>query len=1021
MSRLRAAARPVSLIALFSAFALFASPQAAPQQPPPDGRIPPQLWERMARRGDVRVIVELKAATGPHIPEGLLSHRAAVTKQRDAISTAQASILTKLPKAGHRLLHRYATVPYLALELNPAGVAALEGAGADVVRVIEDAIVRPSLAESVPLIQADQAWGSGYDGQGTVVAVLDSGVDGNHPFLSGKVIEEACYSSTVEGVSQSLCPNGLAEQTGPGAAAPCALSACSHGTHVSGIAAGNGTPAGQPFSGVARNAQIMAVQVFSEVLDPDTCGGTAPCMGGFTSDIIAALERVYAVALSGQRNVVSVNMSLGGGSFAAPCDTEPYKPSIDNLRSIGIASIVASGNGFDSSNISSPACVSSAVSVASTTNADKVSWFSNVAPFLSLLAPGDGINSSVPGGGYEVMSGTSMAAPHVAGAWAVIRQGAPNASVSAILSALQQTGLPVTDDRLWASGTTTVPRVRLFQALASLTSVTSPLPSIADVSPSRVRAGAPASLTITGSNFNALSVVRWNGVTKATTLVSTTKLQAVIPATDVSVGTAAVSVFNPAPGGGSSATLTVTVDPPASLTVNATTVGPGSSQTVTLANGFGGAKDWLALAASGAPNTSYLQWVYVGAGVTNRTWTVTLPSTAGTYEFRLFLNNGYTRAATSPIVTVDPSINPVPVASSLSPASAIVGGSALTLTVNGSSFVSSSVVRWNGAARPTTFVSATRIQATIAAADIATVGTAQVTVFTPAPAGGTSSPRTFTVYPPPLLAVSATTVSAGGQATVTLTGGLGGTTDWLALASTTAASGSYLQWVYVGAGVTTRTWTVTMPSAPGAYEFRLFLNDGYTRAATSPTVSVVGPPVLTSISPRSAVVAGAAFTLTATGGGFVSSSVVRWNGESRTTTFVSSTQLRTAISSTDLAAVGTAQVTVFTPAPGGGLSSALTFAINPPPSLGVSAASVVGGADVTTTLTNGFGGSKDWLALASTTAANTTYVQWVYVGAGVTTRTWTVTMPATPGTYEFRLFLNNGYTRVATSPTVTVY
>jgi hypothetical protein len=75
---------------------------------------------------------------------------------------------------------------------------------------------------------------------------------------------------------------------------------------------------------------------------------------------------------------------------------------------------------------------------------------------------------------------------------------------------------------------------------------------------------------------------------------------------------------------------------------------------------------------------------------------------------------------------------------------------------------------------------------------------------------------------------------------------------------------------------------------------------------------------------------------------------------------------------------------------------------------------------VTTTLTNGLGGAKDWLALASTTAANTSYIQWVYIGSGVTTRTWTVTMPTTPGTYEFRLFLNNGYTRLATSPPVTV-
>jgi len=74
---------------------------------------------------------------------------------------------------------------------------------------------------------------------------------------------------------------------------------------------------------------------------------------------------------------------------------------------------------------------------------------------------------------------------------------------------------------------------------------------------------------------------------------------------------------------------------------------------VTLSNGLGGEWDWLALAAVGSPDTSNVQWIYVGAGVTTRTWTVTLTA-PGSYEFRLFLNDGYTRAATSPTVTAVP-------------------------------------------------------------------------------------------------------------------------------------------------------------------------------------------------------------------------------------------------------------------------------------------------------------------------------------------------------------------------------
>ena len=88
----------------------------------------------------------------------------------------------------------------------------------------------------------------------------------------------------------------------------------------------------------------------------------------------------------------------------------------------------------------------------------------------------------------------------------------------------------------------------------------------------------------------------------------------------------------------------------ANVTVNTTTVPVGGTVTMALTGGAGGSTDWLALAAVGAPNTTYSQWTYVGAGLTTRTWTATVP-TAGTYEFRLFLNDGYSRAATSPAVT----------------------------------------------------------------------------------------------------------------------------------------------------------------------------------------------------------------------------------------------------------------------------------------------------------------------------------------------------------------------------------
>jgi hypothetical protein len=133
-----------------------------------------------------------------------------------------------------------------------------------------------------------------------------------------------------------------------------------------------------------------------------------------------------------------------------------------------------------------------------------------------------------------------------------------------------------------------------------------------------------------------------------------------------------------------------------------------------------------------------------------------------------------------------------------------------------------------------------------------------------------------------------------------------------------------------------------MPATPGDYEFRLFENGGYTRIATSPTVTVGSDPSEPPPDPP------------------------------------------------------------------------------PPPVLDVDTTAVNGGDSVAVTLSDGPGNGSDWLALAGVGDPDTTYLQWRYVGTGVTTTTWTVTMPATPGDYEFRLFENGGYTRIATSPTVVV-
>src|SRR3954463_11990813 len=194
MTRHRAAVRASVLFGVALCGILLSA--QSPSQPPRGRLVPPGLAARAQRDGRVRVLVQLRLPGGTHVPEGRLASRAAVTGQRRDIRDAGARVAAALAAADRRIVHRYEPIPLIALEVGAAALSALE-ASADVDAVFEDAIVRPSLAESVPLIPADQAWAAGYDGTGTTVAVLDTGVDANHPFLAGKVIDEACYSSTI--------------------------------------------------------------------------------------------------------------------------------------------------------------------------------------------------------------------------------------------------------------------------------------------------------------------------------------------------------------------------------------------------------------------------------------------------------------------------------------------------------------------------------------------------------------------------------------------------------------------------------------------------------------------------------------------------------------------------------------------------------------------------------------------------------------------------------------------------------
>ncbi|HEY0459502.1 MAG TPA: S8 family serine peptidase [Pyrinomonadaceae bacterium] len=420
-----------------------------------------RLIEKANRKGAARVIVGFR---GDFQPEGALDETS-VGEQRRRIKDKQEKFLNRHAARVDKV-KKFEFVPFVAFETDAASLQQIQ-TDSEIESIEEDELAKPTLAESTALTGAKTAWTLGFSGSGQAVAVLDTGVDKNHTFLSGKVVSEACYSSNYTD-STSFCPGSVTASTdaNSGVNCPTAIDGCAHGTHVAGIVAGRGAN----FSGVAKDANIISIQVFSNINNAEDCDGAAPCALSYTSDQLKALERVRV--LSGSMSIAAVNMSLGGGEYTANCDAESpsRKAIIDNLRSLGIATVVASGNDGYTAAISSPACVSSAVSVGSIddgsygTVANTVSSFSNSSPLLTILAPGKYITSSVPNNGYATYAGTSMATPHVAAAFAVLKQKKPTASVTEILSALVSTGLSITDSR----NSITKPSIKIDAALGAL-------------------------------------------------------------------------------------------------------------------------------------------------------------------------------------------------------------------------------------------------------------------------------------------------------------------------------------------------------------------------------------------------------------------------------------------------------------------------------------------------------------------------------------------------------------------------
>jgi subtilisin family serine protease len=795
-------------------------------------------------------------------------------------------------------------------------------------------------------IRATQAWGITTGSSNVVIAIIDTGIDYNHEDLAANVWSNpATFTTTLSGTVINCAAgthgfNAIAHTCDP-------LDDDSHGSHVSGTigAVGNN---GVGVTGLNWTVRLLACKF----LDQNGQGNTA--------DAITCLEFVKAIKDTGV-NIVATNNSWGGGPFS-----QALSDAVAAQQKDGILFIAAAGNDF-SDNDQTPSYPASldlpnVISVAATTRFDGLADFSNIGHHSVLLgAPGQEILSTTPNNTYSVLSGTSMAAPHVTGLAALLAAQNPTRDWRAIKNLILAGGVrdpalspTVTGRRLDAFGSMTCSNQVVESRLRPSQSV------IAGSVGSRVRleilnincalpAGAmqvtvsPGGIVVdlvddgTGADIAAGDGVftgQWIPSQQGSYVLSFPGGDAVdveilenytpsptpynsvpITGTNLNLGDDAVAqISSPFPiafGGGNFTSLFVSSNGTISFTEafdgyangplpQLPPTAPGqlvlSPPFFSMVTPF-----WQDLVA--IPNSSQNVFWQVTSAAPNRQLVVEwrnmrsfeCPSDASAnvtfqtvfsesssdiifnYANTIFGGNcasqdngadatvgiqtspgigaqwsfdaadvGSSRAIRWQLApTSPPPSNPVPVISSVSPLSAQVGTTSITLTVNGANFVNTSRVHLNGSDLLTAFLSPTQLSAIIPPSVlndpiILIQGQpASITVSNPQPGGGLSNAIAFPI-----------------------------------------------------------------------------LNPG---------------PTLTSLSPSSALAGSLSFRLTVNGTGFVFGASVYWNGQpTQFTVFNSSTQLVAPVFLSQLSSAGTAQVTVVNPSPGGGTSNAFTFAIQAP-------------------------------------------------------------------------------------------
>ncbi|MBI2661041.1 S8 family serine peptidase, partial [Candidatus Woesearchaeota archaeon] len=348
--------------------------------------------------------------------------------------------------------------------------------------------VRAFLSDSKQITNATNVWklvyaGMNITGKGETVCIIDTGVDYTHPALGG------CFGAgckVIGGYDFVNNDNDPIDDQG-------------HGTHVAGIVASTN----DPYTGIAPEANIVAIKVL------DSTGS------GSSENVINGID--WCVNNASKFNISVISMSLGAGSYANStyCDTSDTATAdvIHNAIARNISVVVAAGNDGSLTGVSDPACISNVTVVGSTDKANQMSPY-NRWGLPMLVAPGSNITSAQNGGGFVTFSGTSMATPMIAGAFALLRQfkrleSGITLTPSQIQQKLNDTGKIIDDT---GNSGLFYPRINILAALLSFDTtapnITFSIPT--ESNSTRITANYTF-INITSNEIISNATLEWNG------------------------------------------------------------------------------------------------------------------------------------------------------------------------------------------------------------------------------------------------------------------------------------------------------------------------------------------------------------------------------------------------------------------------------------------------------------------------------------------------------------------------------